>query len=269
MSDPTIETGRLDIEAVKKTLAAHGFGANLHYSGVLASTSDRLIGLAGEGHPQGTVVIAEHQTAGRGRQGRSWHSPAGLGLYLSLLLRPGLPAGRLSGLTLALGVSAAETAERISGIPVEVKWPNDLYCRGRKTGGILTELHTIGWLVQTVVVGLGLNVNNRDLPPELSPSATSLSLESGKHLSREQLLAEMLGAWEQDYGIFLERGLSAFAQRLEDKLMLKGREVQVECGDQTFCGLLAGCDQEGGLLLTDRQGGLVKCLSGTLREVIR
>jgi BirA family biotin operon repressor/biotin-[acetyl-CoA-carboxylase] ligase len=215
------------------------------------------------------VVIAEHQTSGRGRQGRSWHSPAGQGLYFSLLLRPGLPAGRLSGLTLALGVSAAEAAERISGISMEVKWPNDLCCRGRKTGGILTELHTIGGLVHTVVVGLGLNVNNRDLPPELSCSAPSLSLESGKHLSREQLLAEMLGAWEQDYEIFLERGLTAFAQRLEGKLMLKGREVQVECGDQTFCGLLAGCDQEGALLLTDRQGGIVKCLSGTLREVIR
>lgn len=269
MSDLNAETGRLDIEAVKKILAAHDFFREIHYFEVLDSTSDRLISLAAEGHPQGTVVIAEHQTSGRGRQGRSWHSPAGQGLYFSLLLRPGLPAGRLSGLTLALGVSAAEAAERISGVPLEVKWPNDLYCRGRKAGGILTELHTIGGLVQTVVVGLGLNVNTRDLPPELINLATSLSLEAGTSIPREPLLAEMLGFWEQDYGIFLDRGLTAFAQRLESKLMLKGQEVQVECGDQTFCGLLAGCDQEGALLLTDRQGGIVKCLSGTLREVIR
>lgn len=259
-------TGCLNIDSLKRTLAAREFGRELLYFESLDSTSDRLIDLAGEGHPQGTVVIAEYQAAGRGRQGRSWHSPPGQGLYFSLLLRPGLPAGRLSGLALALGVSAAEAVGRATGAELEVKWPNDLYCRGRKAGGILTELHSTGGLVRTAVVGMGLNVNNEGFPPELSATSTSLYLEAGKMTCRDDLLAGILSGWEEDYQAFLEGGLAGFAERLDDRLMMKGRRVTVECGDRVYGGSLSGCDAEGALLLTDHQGGIVRCISGTLRE---
>ncbi|OGF17498.1 MAG: biotin--[acetyl-CoA-carboxylase] ligase, partial [Candidatus Edwardsbacteria bacterium RIFOXYD12_FULL_50_11] len=162
----------LDIKYIQKNLRTLEFGRKLFYFDRLDSTSSHLAelskGLAG----QGTVVIAEQQTAGRGRQGNSWYSPPGPGLYFSLLLKPKLPSIKLSGLTLALGCSAAEAIEKVVKNPIAVKWPNDLYCNSRKVGGILTEMQSHGGLIDNAVVGIGLNVNNQSVPPELSDIAS-------------------------------------------------------------------------------------------------
>ncbi|HAD81140.1 MAG: biotin--[acetyl-CoA-carboxylase] ligase [Candidatus Edwardsbacteria bacterium RifOxyA12_full_54_48] len=258
----------LDIKYIQKNLRTLEFGRKLFYFDRLDSTSSHLAelskGLAG----QGTVVIAEQQTAGRGRQGNSWYSPPGPGLYFSLLLKPKLPSIKLSGLTLALGCSAAEAIEKVVKNPIAVKWPNDLYCNSRKVGGILTEMQSHGGLIDNAVVGIGLNVNNQSVPPELSDIASSLLLETGKTCSREDLLIGLLTRLEDDYRAFAKQGLPAFADRLSGRFFLKGKRASVQDGlNLQLKGVVIGFDSDGGLLLADDRGRTVKCSSGTVMEM--
>jgi BirA family biotin operon repressor/biotin-[acetyl-CoA-carboxylase] ligase len=218
--------------------------------------------------PEGTIVIAEEQKTGRGRSGNSWYSPPGVGLYFSLLLRPRANPIKMQGLTLALGCSAAKTLETAAGVPVEIKWPNDLYCKGRKLGGILSESDLRADLVDTVTIGLGLNLNNRMLPLELCKTATSLELESGRHLRREDLLITLLTGLEKDYLKFKEHGFSAFAEELRPRFFLNQKMVMVAGDDGRFQkGVVTGFDVQGALLLLDRDGQNIRCSSGTVAEI--
>lgn len=260
----------LDKKYIQKNLKTREFGRKLFYFEQLDSTSSHLAELSKGSAGQGTVVIAEQQTAGRGRQGNSWHSPPGPGLYFSLLLKPELPSIKLSGLTLALGCSAAEAIEKIIKSPVTVKWPNDLYCNNRKVGGMLTEMQSHGGLIDNAVIGIGLNVNNESVPLELCDTASSLLLETGKTCSREDLLIGLLTRLEDDYRTFREQGLKAFAQRLAARFFLQGKRASVQDGlGIQMRGVVIGFDSDGCLLLTDQQGRTVKCCSGTVTEIER
>ncbi len=259
----------LDIEYIKKNLRTREFGRELLYFEQLDSTSSHLAELSrGSAARQGIVVVAEQQTAGRGRQGNSWYSPPGPGLYLSLLLKPALPSIKLSGMTLALGCSAAEAIEGIAKAPMAVKWPNDLYCNNRKVGGMLTEMQSHGGLIDNAVIGIGLNVNNELVPLDLCDTASSLRLETGKVCSREDLLMGLLYGLETDYRIFREQGLKAFTERLSARFFLKGKRASVQDGlGIRLRGVVSGFDSDGGLLLADDQGRTVKCSSGTVMEM--
>jgi BirA family biotin operon repressor/biotin-[acetyl-CoA-carboxylase] ligase len=174
-----------------------------------ASTSDEVARLARQDAPEGTVVVAETQTAGRGRQGRVWHSPPGENLYVSLLLRPAIPASAVPPLTLLAGAVVAEVLVAAGAAP-RLKWPNDVLLPTstglRKAAGILTEMATERDRVRQVVLGLGLNVNTETFPPDLATRATSVRASIGHPLDRAALLTAFLNAFEPAYDRFVTGG---------------------------------------------------------------
>lgn len=274
---------RLDIDRVKETLRTESFGQSLFYFEKLGSTSDKLAELARGGAPEGTAMVAETQTAGRGRDGNSWYSPPGLGLYVSVLLRPSLPAIRLAGIALALGEAASLAVEQCSPARVQIKWPNDLFCNGRKIGGVLTE--NAG---DFIVAGLGINANNELIPLELCDTASSIYLETGSGVYREDLLVRLLENLETHYRQFVDGGVEAFRERIEKRFYLTGRWVSVEAAPArppdssarsrdrsargagtALRGVATGIDSQGALLIIDTGGQTVRVQSGTVTEIER
>ncbi len=168
--------------------------ARLRYFAEVESTNDIALKLCASGAPEGTSVLADFQTAGRGRRGRTWFSPPGSGLYLSVIVRPGDSVRTLSLLTLAAGVAAADAVATTSGLPVELKWPNDLVCGRpwRKLGGLLCESVGPGASVDAVVVGIGANLRQAAYPAEIADRATSIETELGRPVDRAVLVVEML-----------------------------------------------------------------------------
>jgi BirA family biotin operon repressor/biotin-[acetyl-CoA-carboxylase] ligase len=174
-----------------------GFVAGVAFHDEIGSTNDEAMRLAAGGAPEGTVVIAARQDAGRGRQGRAWHSPAGAGLYLSVLLRPEI-SDRTAMLTLMAGVAAADAVERAAGLVVALKWPNDLVVLRaggrRKLGGILAEASLAGTGPAHVVLGVGINLRRTALPADLAAIATSIETETGSAVQTGALAAELLAS---------------------------------------------------------------------------
>jgi BirA family biotin operon repressor/biotin-[acetyl-CoA-carboxylase] ligase len=258
----------LQIDYIKENLRTRSFGQKLFYFEKLVSTSDQLWEMAKGELPHGTMVIAEQQKAGRGRQGNSWYSPPSVGLYFSLFLKPGTNPLKFNGLTLMLGNSAASVMEEESKTSIEIKWPNDIYCRGRKLGGILTETRVNSNMVEQAVVGIGLNLNNDFLPLELCETATSLKLETGQHIFREDLLIKILARAEEDYQKFMDQGLAPFLVGIAGRSYLNQRWVQVRDEDGAAVkGLATGIDAQGALLLIDDQGKDLRCVAGTVQEI--
>lgn len=254
---------RLDIDRVKENLRTESFGQSLFYFEKLGSTNDKLAELARGGAPEGTAILAEAQTAGRGRDRSPWYSPPGLGLYLSVLLRPSLPAIRLSGLTLVIGLSAARAVEQCSAAKIKIKWPNDLYCQGRKIGGILTENSG-----DFIAAGVGINVNNELIPLELCDTASSIFLETGAGVYREDLLVRLLENLEEDFRLFTAEGLDPFRAQLEERSHLAGRWVVVEPpSGAPMRGVATGIDSQGALLIIDAAGQTFRIQSGTVTEI--
>jgi BirA family biotin operon repressor/biotin-[acetyl-CoA-carboxylase] ligase len=182
----------LDAARVRRLLEGEPGMGPLYALEVTGSTNDEARRLAAGGAPEGTVVVAETQTAGRGRHGSPWHSPAHDGLYVSVLFHPRGPAADATRFTLASAVAACQAAHAVGAADVEIKWPNDLLWRGLKVAGTLAELRSAGDRVLDLVVGTGFNVNQRmeAFPPELSSKAASLRMAAGGEVDREQLLAQ-------------------------------------------------------------------------------
>ena len=178
-----------------------------HWLARTSSTNDVVADLAHAGAEDGTVVVAETQTAGRGRQGRAWFSPAGAGLYFSLLVRPDLSAAahenRSALITLAAGVAVASAIRTATGLPATIKWPNDVVLERRKLAGILVEAVNYGGTRGFVVLGIGINLQQAAFPPDVAPRATSIESETGRPADRAQVLAETLAALAERYGDLL------------------------------------------------------------------
>ncbi len=226
--------------------------------------------LAREGCPEGTVVIADRQTAGRGRLGRSWLSEAGSGLYLSAVLRPGCPPARVPLLTLAAGLATKEALERIAGVKCDIRWPNDILVAGRKCCGILVEMDSSASHVAHVIIGIGINVNQIGFPPELAGQATSLRIETGRRWARRTLQAAVLARLERQYERYQAVGakpiLRAFRQASS---YVDGRRVVIE-GVSTgqgvpTSGVTAGLDPTGALLLRADDGTVAPVVAGSVR----
>ncbi len=223
------------------------------------STMDLAIEAARDLHPGGLVVVADEQTAGRGRRGRVWASPAGAGLYFSILLRPPMTtAGRLATagpsvtglLTLAAGVAVAEAITASTGLAVTLKWPNDVVTGRRKLSGILAEVITPANAAQSVVLGVGINVTEAAYPREIADVATSLEGELGREVDRGELLVSVLASFARRYGQLLDaryddvlRAWSALAPAAA------GAPVEWEAPEGLRHGVTAGIDQAGALLV--------------------
>lgn len=213
---------------------------------------------AGQGAPHGLLVTADHQTQGRGRMQRPWHSPPGRNLYASLLLRPAVPPQRVPQLSILAGLALAETlAEQAPDIPLRIKWPNDLWIGDRKVCGILCEMAAEMAAVHHVVVGIGLNVNltEADIPPDLREVATSLRLAAGRDFSRVAILAAFLNRFEPllDQWIGAD-DLGPFLADYDRLALLTGRQVRVEQPRETLSGRVAGLNPRGELLLETSRG---------------
>ena len=225
----------------------------LYYFDSITSTNDHMKKLAMQGAPHGSLVVAEEQTAGRGRHGRKWYSPPGSGLYSSLLLRPALGIQRVGWLTLSAALAMVRTAKD-AGIALDIKWPNDLECEGRKVAGILAETVTEGNWIRFIVLGIGINVNwaHEKVPDEIRDSATALSLLTTEPLNRDRFLAGYL--WELSVIVSnLESDkagvLPAVANEVMAHLAYLGERVQITTGEEEENGIFTGLTEEGYLQL--------------------
>ena len=215
--------------------------------------------------PDGFVLLADEQTAGKGRQGRSWSSPPGSGLTFSVLLKPGVTPLRASTLPLVVGLAVARAVEDlVPGCGVGIKWPNDLHVAGRKLCGILCEMRAEGDVVRHVVVGIGLNVNlvADEMPPEIAATATSLEILTGHRFDRDEVLDVILRSLDETYRLWQSAGFPALLGELGRRDVLRGRHVAVECGSRMVSGTAAGIGEDGALLVRLADGVVEPVYSG-------
>jgi len=238
------------------------------YCSSVGSTNELLKDLAAQGAPEGTLVIADEQTAGKGRLGRKWVAPPGTPpSSCPCSSVPTLPPNQAPRLTMICSLSIADAIEGLTGLSVGLKWPNDIFIRGKKAGGILTESGTTGGHLDYVIVGMGLNVNLAvSALPELRGMATSLSQELGREVARLELLWGILAEIEARYDS-LKRGESPH-EEWAARLITLGREVQVTTPDAVLVGRAEGVDADGALILCLPDGQRRRVLAGdvTLRS---
>ncbi|MFO7785196.1 MAG: biotin--[acetyl-CoA-carboxylase] ligase [Thermodesulfobacteriota bacterium] len=231
------------------------------------STNTRAKALATSGAPEGTLVIAERQTGGRGRKGRTWFSPSGQGVYLSLILRPRISPVHAPRITLIAGIAAAEMLmDNFPGLDVHIKWPNDILVGRKKVAGILTEIAGDMDEVGFVVSGMGLNVNARRFPQDIRTIATSIALETGRPADRAPLVRGFLEAYEQWYDTFLTSGAHPVLDRWKSLSRTLGNRVVVDGPGGRIKGIARDMDQDGSLLVQDDQGTVHPVFSGDVEE---
>lgn len=254
-----------DLPALQAALIGSIFADKLHFTPVTDSTNSDALVAARAGAPHGSVYFADAQRAGRGRGDHDWHSAAGQGLYVSVLLRPAIPASRLALLPLASGLAAAHAIREVTGLAVDLRWPNDLLLGSRKVGGILVEARTEASLVAFAVVGIGINVHQRQFDPALSTPATSLDLEAGGYFGRGPLLARLLKSLERETLALAEPAAGeSIPRRVEQaSSWVLGKPVQVH-GPQQCTGVTAGLDENGFLNVRTPQG-LITIQTGGIR----
>src|ERR1700724_2097619 len=202
-------------DTLRQRLKGSLFGKRIYHFFKVDSTNRVALELGHAGEPEGAVVLAEEQTAGRGRAGHAWYSERATGIYATLLLRPHLAPVQAPLLTMMAGLSAHTAIQAQTGLNVDLKWPNDLLIRGKKVGGILTEMHAEPAQIRFVIVGIGLNVNQEKFPAELTGKSTSLRMETGRPQSRLEVLVQFLRQFERDYSEFLREGAKNVVKRFE------------------------------------------------------
>jgi BirA family biotin operon repressor/biotin-[acetyl-CoA-carboxylase] ligase len=254
------------LEAAGETgLAGTVFAGTLHFSPLTDSTNADAQDAARIAAPHGSVYFADEQLAGRGRGDHTWHSAAGEGLYVSVLLRPPIPAVRLPLLPLAAGLAAAEAIRSVAGLTVDLRWPNDLMIGPRKAGGILVESKIEGNQAGFAVVGVGINVHQRAFDSGLATPATSLDLEAGHRVSRQDLLVSLLKSLEREALGLADpaAGVTIPARVKQASTWIRGRRVEVH-GPQACIGTTAGLDEHG-FLLVRTGSGIVTVQTGGIR----
>jgi BirA family biotin operon repressor/biotin-[acetyl-CoA-carboxylase] ligase len=237
----------------------------------IGSTNDVAAAAAHAGDAEGTIVVADSQTAGRGRRGHRWFSPPGSGLYVSVVLAPArarrAPDRATSLLTLAAGVALAEAVERSTGLHADIKWPNDLLVGGRKLAGILAEAAAAegGLGVATVVLGYGVNVSPASFPADLRDRVTSLESELGRSVDRAAVFGESLAAIAERYAHLLDGRFDAILDAWRQRApRSRGARVEWDAGGGTRSGITAGIDDNGALLV-DTTAGLERIIAGEVR----
>lgn len=252
-------------EVLAPRVAGTIFGNRIHHYFRIASTNEAALKAAARGEPEGTVFLAEQQTAGRGRGGHAWQSPPSLGIYCSVVLRPQLPPADVLPLMLASGLAVREAVAEATGFACDLRWPNDVLAGEKKVCGILAEMSAEATRVRYVVIGIGLNVNNNDFPSELAAEATSLRIATGRECSRMELIAAMLRALGRRNRTLQEHGGAARVLRDFEAASsyASGLEVHVE-ENGGYTGTTEGLDEQG-FLLVRTASGLRRVLSGGVR----
>ena len=246
-------------------LATKRVGRRIHAYAETDSTMDVAHRLAAAGEPEGSIVIAEAQGKGRGRLGRSWVSPPGTGIYLSLILRPELPMAELSKITLMTAVAVAKAVQGETGLRPEIKWPNDLLIGGKKIAGILSELNVQASGSRYVVIGIGLNVNT---PAESLPEiATSLAQQAGAPVDRLRFARRLLAELDEAYVQFLEGGMPAILDLWREFAGFLGSRIRVSVQGRMLEGQALDIDASGALLVRTETGRVESVSAGEVLVV--
>ncbi|HVP27046.1 MAG TPA: biotin--[acetyl-CoA-carboxylase] ligase [Candidatus Bathyarchaeia archaeon] len=259
---------RINVNKLQEGLQTKRLGRNIFFCHKVGSTNEWVKELALFGATEGTVAIAETQTAGHGRQGREWFSPAG-GLWFSVVLRPKLHASEAVKLVFVSGLAVAEVLSEKYGFSVETKWPNDVLIDGRKICGILAEMNMKDEKVNYAIVGVGVNVNfNADkvFPQEMTKTATSLETELGKKVSLEDLFRALLEKLETVYDSFIKKGFAPILASWKKYAGFLGSQVEVRSGDEKFSGLAVDVDEDGSLVVRLEDGSLKHFVYGDVSQ---
>ena len=253
---------------LRAELADCPLGRTIHHYFRTESTNAVALSLAAEGAEHGTVVVAEEQTAGRGRLGRSWFSEKSSGIYVSIILRPPLAPAAAPVLTLMAGLAAHKAVSATTGLPVDIRWPNDLLVNGKKVCGILTEMSAELDRLHAVVLGIGINVNHSVMPPELEEIATSLRMEARRGISRVQVLTALLRELERHYQLLLKSGNEAITARWEAaSTFAHGKRVRVVTSAGDAVATTTGVDPSGALKIQHDDGRQESLMAGEVVEV--
>jgi BirA family biotin operon repressor/biotin-[acetyl-CoA-carboxylase] ligase len=259
------EPHQFDLAAVNRALTGTRFAHRLQHFASVDSTNSLLLVAATEGAPEGTVYIADEQTAGRGRGGHQWHSSAGDGLYVSILIRPPLPLREALWISLATGLAAQRAIREAVGLHIDIRWPNDLLLNEKKCGGILVETSIEGPTLRSAVIGIGININHAKFPPDLADLATSLRIESGGAQSREKLLTALLRALDLELTQLESNAPDLLDRFTAASTWVRGKRVHVaEAGGYT--GITDSLDAHGFLQVVEDNGTRHTVLSGGVRE---
>jgi len=256
----------MKVDKVQEGLRTKRFGKRIVFLREVASTNDYAKELANYGAEEGTVVIAETQTAGRGRLGREWVSPKG-GLYFSVILRPKLDASEAVKLVFGAGLAVAKVLHEVYGLQVETKWPNDVLMNGKKVCGILTEMNTTGEKVNYVVVGIGVNANfevEEVFPKPLRMVATSLENEIGRKVSLKELLRALLEKLEGIYHLFMKKGFTTILEKWKAYASFLGRQVEVSSATERWFGLALDVEGDGSLIMRLEDGTVKRVFAGDI-----
>ena len=230
-------------------------GKEIFYFDTVGSTNTEAKRLAEEGHENGTYVVADQQEAGRGRRGRTWQSPAGTNIYMTLLLKPEINPNHASMITLVSALAVAKGITRVTGSLAGIKWPNDIVMNGKKVCGILTEMSAQFDYVNHIVVGIGINVHSKEFPEEIAPMATSLDLETGAALNRAELVEAVWEAFEEYYETYLlTEDLSGLVQEYDAQLVNVNQLVKVLDPKEPFEGKALGITPLGELMVDTSEG---------------
>lgn len=236
--------------------------SKIHKFKKVSSTNELAFELARKGAKEGQYVVAAEQTKGRGRLQRLWQSSPG-NIYISLILRPAIPASHATQMTFVSALAVAKTLEKYLDMTLQLKWPNDVLVKGKKIAGILTEIESQNERVEFMVVGIGININQEKFPKEL-PLAISLYQVIKKITPLGNVLKDLLVFFEEWYSLFLEKGFPFIKEMWEEKSLIKGKEVEIRDGRKKTRGIAMGLDEKGALLIQISQGKIVPVYTGDL-----
>lgn len=236
---------------IKSLLHTDWVAKEVLYFETIDSTNTKAQELAEKGYPSGTLVVADKQESGKGRRGRSWVSPSGTGIFMTLMIKPDINPNNASMLTLVAALAVAKAITSVTGEEAMIKWPNDIVVNGKKVCGILTEMNAQFDYINHIVVGIGINVHNESFPEEISQMASSLMIEAGgKRFHRAQIIAETMSYFEQYYDTFLKtQDLSALVREYDKLLVNRNKSVRVLDPKEPFDGKAMGITPKGELIV--------------------
>ncbi|MFW0883919.1 biotin--[acetyl-CoA-carboxylase] ligase [Candidatus Acidulodesulfobacterium sp. H_13] len=266
------EIKRIDTSKIKKRLKGYFMEKDLYYQKKVDSTNTIARDLISKGAKNGSVVIADCQEKGRGRNGKIWTSPCGCNIYMSIILRPKFNPETAQGMTILAAVSVADAIAEVAFLKPQIKWPNDILIGSKKVSGILTEMSTQNMNIEYIIVGIGMNVNTEeeDIDDNIRDIATSLLIESKKingptdPIDRNKLIASILNKFDKYYEMFLSTGLSSILQNYQKYFDMMGKAIRINIKDKDVEGQVVGIDSKGALLLKTGENKLEKVISGEI-----
>ncbi|WP_442594492.1 biotin--[acetyl-CoA-carboxylase] ligase [Neobacillus sp. D3-1R] len=249
---------KITADEIRLGLKTNFLGHTIQYEESVESTQKIAQRLAYENAPEGTIVVAEEQLSGRGRMDRKWYSPKYTGVWMSIILRPNIPLAKAPQLTLIAAVAVVQSIEELTGLSPEIKWPNDILINGKKMTGILTELQAEADRINSVIMGIGINVNQqiKDFPSEIQEIATSIAIEKGSKISRAAIIRSVLFHLEKLYQLYLDKGFYPIKLLWEGYAISIGKNIKARTLTNIIEGKALGITDDGVLRIEDKEGNI-------------